>query len=156
MGEGIGVSRVYLFEADWGKETASNTFEWTAPGITPQKENLQEIPVAEFTWWVDRLKNRDVINYRYIEDISDEKTKEILRPLEIKSLLVLPLHVERDLYGFIGFDDCLKNREWSEADINLLQLAARIISEYIQRKKFEEKILFLSCHDQLTGLYSRY
>ncbi|MEW6064291.1 MAG: HD domain-containing phosphohydrolase [Bacillota bacterium] len=155
MGEGMGVSRAYLFEADWGKETASNTFEWTAPGITPQKENLQEIPVAEFTWWVDRLKNREVINYRDIEDIPDEKTKEILRPQEIKSLLVLSLYVEGDLYGFIGFDDCLKNREWSEADINLLQLAARIISEYILRKKFEEKILFLCYHDQLTGLYNR-
>lgn len=155
MGEGMGVSRVYLFEADRGKETVSNTFEWTAPGITSQKENLQEIPVAEFAWWVDRLKNREVINYRDIEDIPDEKTKEILRPQEIKSLLVLSLYVEGDLYGFIGFDDCLKNREWSEDDINLLQLAARIISEYILRKKFEEKILFLSYHDQLTGLYNR-
>lgn len=154
-GEGMGVSRAYLFEADRGKETASNTFEWTAPGITSQKENLQEIPVAEFTWWVDRLKNREVINYRDIEDIPDEKTKEILRPQEIKSLLVLSLYVEGDLYGFIGFDDCLKNREWSEDDINCLQLAARIISEYILRKKFEEKILFLSYHDQLTGLYNR-
>ncbi|MGQ9824187.1 MAG: HD domain-containing phosphohydrolase [Desulfotomaculales bacterium] len=155
MGEGIGVSRAYLFEADREKGTMSNTFEWTTPGITPQKENLQEIPEAEFTWWVDRLKNREVINYRDIEDIPDEKTKEILRPQEIKSLLVLPVYVEGDYYGFIGFDDCLKNREWSEADINLLQLAAGVISEYILRKKFEEKILFLSYHDQLTGLYNR-
>jgi len=155
MGEDMGVSRAYLFEADREKGTMSNTFEWAAPGITPQKENLQEIPEAEFTWWVGRLKNREVINYRDIEDIPDEKTKEILRPQEIKSLLVLPVYVEGDYYGFIGFDDCLKNREWSEADINLLQLAARIISEYILRKKFEEKVLFLSYHDQLTGLYNR-
>jgi len=155
MGEGIGVSRAYLFEADREKGIMSNTFEWTAPGITPQKENLQEIPEAEFAWWVDRLKNREVINYRNIEYIPDEKTKEILRPQEIKSLLVLPVYVEGDYYGFIGFDDCLKNREWTEADINLLQLAARIISEYILRKKFEEKILFLSYHDQLTGIYNR-
>lgn len=155
LGEGIEVSRVYLFEADWGKETASNTFEWTAPGITPQKENLQGIPVAEFTWWMDRLKNREVINYKDIEDIPDEKTKEILRPQEIKSLLVLPVYLEGDLYGFIGFDDCLKNREWSDADINLLQLAARMISEYILRKKFEEKVLYLSYHDSLIGLYNR-
>ncbi len=144
MGEDMGVSRAYLFEADREKGTMSNTFEWAAPGITPQKENLQEIPEAEFTWWVDRLKNREVIHCRDIEDIPDEKTKEILRPQEIKSLLVLPVYVEGDYYGFIGFDDCLKNREWSEADINLLQLAARIISEYILRY-----------HDRLTGLYNR-
>ncbi|RKO67985.1 HD domain-containing phosphohydrolase [Desulfofundulus salinus] len=155
MGEGLKASRAYLFEADREKGTMSNTFEWTAPGITPQKENLQEIPEAELTWWVDRLKNREVINYRDIEDIPDEKTKEILRPQEIKSLLVLPVYVKGEYNGFIGFDDCLKNREWSEADINCLQLAARIISEYILRKKFEEKILFLSYHDQLTGLYNR-
>lgn len=155
IGESLKVSRAYLFETDREKGTLSNTFEWTAPGITPQKENLQEIPESELTWWVDRLKNREVINYRDIEDIPDEKTKEILRPQEIKSLLVLPVYVKGDYNGFIGFDDCLKNREWSEADINLLQLPAMIISEYILRKKFEEKILFLSYHDQLTGLYNR-
>lgn len=154
MGEILKVSRAYLFETDREKGTMSNTFEWTAPGITPQKENLQEIPEAELTWWVDRLKNREVINYRDIEDIPDEKTKEILRPQEIKSLLVLPVYVKGEYNGFIGFDDCLKNREWSEADINCLQLAAMIISEYILRKK-EEKIIFLSYHDQLTGLYNR-
>jgi len=155
LGESIGVSRVYLFEADRGKETVSNTFEWTASGITPQEENLQGIPATKFTWWVDMLKNRGVINYRDIEDISDEKTKEILRPQKIKSLLVLPVHLEGNLYGFVGFDDCLKNREWAEADINLLRLVASIISEYILRKKYEEKILFLSYHDNLTGLYNR-
>jgi len=155
MGESLKVSRVYLFETDREKGTMSNTFEWTAPGITPQKENLQEIPESELTWWVDRLKNREVINYRDIEDIPDEKTKEILKPQEIKSLLVLPVYVKGDYSGFIGFDDCLKNREWSEADINCLQLAAMIVSEYILSKKYEEKILFLSYHDHLTGLYNR-
>lgn len=155
IGESLKVSRAYLFETDREKGTMSNTFEWTAPGITPQKENLQEIPESELTWWVDRLKNREVINYRDIEDIPDEKTKDILRPQEIKSLLVLPVYAKGDYNGFIGFDDCLKNREWTEADINLLQLPAMIVSEYILRKKFEEKILLLSYHDQLTGLYNR-
>jgi len=154
MGEGTGASRAYLFEADRGKGTMSNTFEWTAPGITFQKENLQEIPEAEFTWWMDRLKKREVINYRDIEDISDEATKEILRPQEIKSLLVLPVYVKEEYYGFIGFDDCRQHREWSKADVDLLQMAAELISGYILRKKSEEEILYLSYHDNLTGLYN--
>ncbi|MCR4443449.1 MAG: diguanylate cyclase [Peptococcaceae bacterium] len=155
MGEGIGVSRAYLFERNRDKGTMNNTFEWTAPGITPQKENLQDIPESEFAWWVNRLKNREVINYRDIEEIPDENTKEILRPQEIKSLLVLPVLVEGEYYGFIGFDDCLDNREWSGDDINCLQLASRIISEFILRKRFEDEILYLSYHDHLTGLYNR-
>lgn len=155
LGEGTGVSRTYLFEMDPEKGTMSNTFEWTAPGITPQKENLQEIPQDEFSWWVDRLKNRETINYRDIEDIPDEKTKEILRPQEIKSLLVLPVFLEEDLYGFVGFDECLNYREWSESDVNCLQITARIISDFILLKKFEEQITYLSYHDQLTGLYNR-
>jgi len=139
MGEGIGISRAYLFQTDH-KGTMSNTFEWTAPDITPQIENLQKIPDTEFTWWVKRLTNREIINYRDIEDIPDENTKTILKFQNIKSILVLPVFIEDVYYGFIGFDDCLEYREWTEPDINLLTVAAEIMSSFILLQEKEEKL----------------
>ncbi|GAB6159155.1 hypothetical protein JCM39194_23550 [Desulfotomaculum varum] len=95
----------------------------------PQKETLQEIPLANYTGWIERLKKGEVLSSENIELIPDEKIKEILRSQEIKSILILPVHLEEELYGFIGFDECLNNRQWCEADIELLQVAARIIAQ---------------------------
>lgn len=140
LGEITGVSRTYIFERDPQQGTMSNTFEWTAPGIAPQKDNLQKIPEEEHIWWVERLKNGDVISCRDIEEIPDEKTRDVLRQQDIKALLVLPLNVEGEYWGFIGFDDCASNREWAESDTGILQIAAEVISQYVLRKKQEEKL----------------
>ncbi|NSW92629.1 MAG: PAS domain S-box protein [Firmicutes bacterium] len=142
LGEGTGVSRVYLFERNQKRGTMSNTFEWAAPGITPQKEILQELPEAGFAWWVDRLKNRKVINYSDIEDIPDKNAKELLKLQEIKSLLVLPVYVDENYYGFIGFDECLQYREWEEDEVALLIIVTEIISLYLLQKKREDMLWF--------------
>lgn len=155
LGEGLAVSRAYFFIVDWKKKILNNTHEWVAKGITPQKENLQAIPLDEVGWWMDRLTKGEMINYEDIEAIPDERTKEILRPQGIKSLLVMPVFLGRKLYAFIGYDDCQTNRNWSQADLDLLQVVVSVIELYLQQKNYQEKIIYLSCHDSLTGLYNR-
>jgi PAS domain S-box-containing protein len=48
--------------------------------------------------------------------------------------------VEGKWYGFIGFDDDEMRREWNEEDIRLLQMAAELVDDYIERKRFEETL----------------
>jgi len=48
--------------------------------------------------------------------------------------------VEGKWYGFIGFDDVEMRREWNEEDIRLLQTAADMVDDHIERKRFEEAL----------------
>jgi len=48
-------SRVYLFLFDTKKGTMSNTHEWCAKGVPPQKEILQNLPLTDFPWWIKEL-----------------------------------------------------------------------------------------------------
>lgn len=155
MGKGSKVSRVYIFEQDTGKETISNTFEWTSPGTASQQGILQDLEMTDFIWWVDKITKREVINYSDIDKIPDEITRSILKRQGIKSLLVLPICTEKGKMSFIGFDECKDNREWTEHEINLLEVVAEIIYQYLRLREYEEEIIYKSYHDVLTGLYNR-
>jgi len=140
LGECLNTSRVYVFERDEEKGTLSNTYEWVAPGIEAQKENLQNLPEGEFAWWTERLARGQIINYRDIEEIPEDYTRDVLRAQDIKSILVIPLFVEGRYWGFLGFDECTRHRIWTGDDLALLNLAADIVSSYLERYLTREKL----------------
>ena len=140
MGRTLDVSRIYIFEHCHETDTMDNTFEWVASGITPQKDNLQGIPSRALPWWVDMMKNDKIINYKDIEGIPGEKEKEILRPQGIESILVVPLFVQGEYHGFIGFDECRNKRAWLVEDVELLRTISQIIIGTLERKRAEEAL----------------
>ncbi len=153
IGETFNVSRAYIFEHDKENDVMDNTFEWCSPGIYPHIEELQGLPAADFKWWSDTLMKGDVICFNDIEDIPDETAKETLRPQGILSLLVVPLFVNGEYYGFIGFDDCHEHRVWEKEDIELLLAMSRILVNVMERKMVEDELQLKSLVlDQITDL----
>ena len=140
MGKTLDVSRIYIFEHCHETDTMDNTFEWVADGITPQKDNLQAIPSKIIPWWMDRMKNDKIINYKDIGDIPGEKEKKILRPQGIESILVVPLFVHGEYHGFIGFDECRNKRAWLVEDIELLRTVSQIITGSLEREQSEKAL----------------
>ena len=139
-------SRVYLFMLDAVKETMSNTHEWCGEGVTAEKENLQNLPLSIFPWWMNKLYNKEIID---IPDVSlmssDAKSEqEILESQQVKSVLGLPVYSESQLIGFIGFDNVISSGLWSEKDAQILNLFADIISNAIKRKTNEEQLKLLT------------
>ena len=61
MGDLSGADRAYVFQMSKDGTTMRNTHEWCAPGIEPQIENLQNVPVAAVPWWMSRLERLEVI-----------------------------------------------------------------------------------------------
>jgi PAS domain S-box/diguanylate cyclase (GGDEF) domain/uncharacterized domain HDIG len=140
MGETLKVSRVYIFEYHQKTVTMSNTYEWVAPGISAEKENLQDIPSNSSPWWTQMMENNQIINFQDIEDIPDETVKNILRPQKIKSLLVVPLFFYQTLYGFLGFDECENYRTWPKEDVNFLLAISRLITQVLSRQRVKEEL----------------
>ena len=138
LGERTGVSRVYMFEHDEQSNTMDNTHEWCADGITPQKDELQGVPGDAVPWWIETLRCEEVICYSDIEEIPDGATKEILRPQGILSIVVVPLFVQGQYFGFLGFDDCALHREWLPEDIDILKSISRILTTVIERNRLDD------------------
>ncbi len=140
LGETLGVSRVYIFEHRYLTGTMDMTYEWVAPGISPQIERLKDLPAGEFEWWVSTLMSGGVINLEDVDDIPHESTVRVLKEQGIKSVLAIPIFVGGKYFGFIGFDQCEYSRKFPHEDVELLKVMARILSVVIERKIWEESL----------------
>ena len=140
LGKTIDVSRIYIFEHQYGTDTAFCIFEWVAPGTVPSKRIFQGLPLSGFPWWLSMMKKNQVIMYRDIEEIPGEREKEVLSSLGIKSILAVPLYTGKTYYGFMGFDERRRYRDWRDEEVYVLKAAAQIIGATIRRKQAEEAL----------------
>jgi PAS domain S-box-containing protein len=140
MGSCLDVSRIYIFKSDPGNNLLTNTHEWTAPGISPEKENLQEIPETVLPWWSERMKQNKIIDFENIEDMPGAEERALLRSQNIKSVLVVPLRLNNRYYGFFGFDECRRYRKWAKEDVEILKTVGSLIQKYIESKEMEQSL----------------
>jgi len=122
-------SRIYLFMLDAEEGTMSNTHEWCAEGVSAEKDNLQNLPLSIFPWWMKKLYNKEIIDIPDVSKMLPEAKaeQEILESQNIKSVLVLPVYAANKLKGFVGFDNVLSIGLWSEKDTEFLSLLVDII-----------------------------
>lgn len=130
------VSRVYIFENSENNLYFSNTFEWCADGIAAQIGNLQNYEIEQF----DYLEYFNEDRIFYCQDISqlDQRTYELLKFQNVKSVLQCGLWDNNKLMGFIGFDECREKRTWTENQIQTLTLVANILSTFLTKYRMKQ------------------
>lgn len=145
LGEFTGVDRAYVFEFDWDSDQVSNTFEWCQQGISPEMDNLQEIPVSAISRWIGLFADNKYVYIPSVADLPDDEIhqqeKELLLAQDIKSLIVVPMYQASELSGFVGFDSVKKYKMWDRKSITLLGMTANIIAGSIIRKEYEQALI---------------
>jgi len=145
LGKGADVDRVYIFEnhrdQNTGELLASQRFEWSKAGVASQKDNTMLInaPYRDFfpRWQTNLPLGLSIKGL--IRDFPAEE-QEFLERQGILSLLVVPVMIEECFWGFMGFDDCHKGKEWTESEESILVAAAGNIVNAIERKRIEEAL----------------
>lgn len=146
IGKSVGVDRIYYFENSMGEEGekyTSQRFEWSNDSVKAQINNpdLQNIPLEAFGDFVFPMENNEVF-MAIISNLPDEsETKQFLDNQNIKSILTIPIFTENGFWGFIGYDDCTNEREWSKAELSLLRSFANSISNAIDRNILEKNLI---------------
>ncbi|MBD2339455.1 PAS domain S-box protein [Calothrix sp. FACHB-156] len=132
LGTAAKVSRVYIFEnyhAASGGLVMSQCAEWCAPGIQPKNHNpaLQSVAYDKsFPRWATLLSQGEIISDIVAE--CPELEREILASQGVLSILILPIFVKGEFFGFIGFDNCVAARFWENSEVALLQATAAAIA----------------------------
>ncbi len=145
LGKLMEVSRVYIFEIYESGLKTSNTYEWCQKGVSPQKDNLQNLDCNLIPWWMNKLNENEVIDIFDVAQLPPEaeREKKILQAQDIVSLLVVPMYSESRLWGFMGFDDITRKRRWQAEDSALLKVAIEIIlrgiNAVLSRKIIDEE-----------------
>ncbi len=139
MGSALNVGGIFFWEYDAGSDTLSNISEWIMDGVSSKKDHLQNIPAKSLSWSFQLLTNNEVINFYDVEDCPDGEEKEIMRLLQIKSVLIVPLFIKNDFYGILGFEEYDHHRKWTKEDIKILRTASQIITKAVEGKRTEEE-----------------
>jgi PAS domain-containing protein len=131
FGNAVAVSRVYIFENSIGADGAlrmSQRYEWCAPDIEPQIDNAElqnlDYQAGGFGRWASLLAQKEPIA-GHVRDFP-EREQAILAPQQIVSIIIVPIFVRGEWRGFIGFDQCDREREWQPSEIHALESAASL------------------------------
>lgn len=143
--------RAYIFENDPKRNVTVNTFESVEPGVTPQIENLQEVPMDVISMWMKQFRRGKKYYIAKIEEEKGTPHYQIIKDQDIQKLLTVPLMEQGEVIGFLGVD----NPRQHDTDETLLSSLQFFVTNTLRQKKEQAYLQQLSFHDQLTGLYNR-
>jgi len=145
LGKTLKATHAYLFEDhldSQGESVTSMQYEWTAEGYPsdlsgPYFQN-SKIHQQGFEDQVEslRLGNARVGGSSTFNPIE----KDIMDSLGVRAIVEVPIFVNEKEWGAIGFDDFEEEREWSNAEVDALKIAAGILSAAIQRQEAEAAV----------------
>ncbi|WP_224001049.1 adenylate/guanylate cyclase domain-containing protein [Aureimonas sp. SA4125] len=147
LGQAAEVSRVYLFEigrTETGHLTQGCFHDWAAPGLerlaghARYAREIVEQFGPTFDCWIERRRRGELIKGH---------TRELSGPLredfdyqKIQSFMSVPIHVEGEWWGHLGFDDCINEREWSRDEEHLLKTTAALIGASVAREGVSRRL----------------
>lgn len=131
LGQASNVSRVYVFSrSDLNPEVeVSIRFEWHDTRVTSIKES-EQYHRLKFNPLFDRWESLFLQKKPLSGLVKDfpESEGAFLKNMSVLSIIVVPIYVQDHLWGFIGFDECQQERQWTEAEFYALTTAANTIA----------------------------
>ena len=155
LGKALGGERVYIFEKN-AQGGDDNTYEWVANGVSPQKDNLQNVPPEVCGGWYRAFADDKCV---VIDDTEDVKTKnplqyEMLKQQDISSITVVPLYEDGRVIGFYGVDN--PPAESLHYISNMLQIMGHFMESLLKMRNLVKNLERMSYLDQLTQIGNRY
>lgn len=139
IGRYSNVSRAYIFINNKDNTRTTNEFEWCNDGIKSEILSFQNRALSIMPSLLKILYKDGRLFSTNIETLPDDLYK-IFISQNIKSLLIYPLYIDNKMIGFVGYDECIKNRNWTDEEINILATISGIISNLYKNNYYLMKI----------------
>jgi len=93
--------------------------------------NNTKLPYGDNPEWESKLLRGECIRGPLIALSRDEQA--LLRPYGIRSVLIIPMHLQERFWGFVRFDDCHRDRAFTEDEVNILRTASLMMVSAVHR-----------------------
>ena len=142
LGKSIHASHAYLFEnkiEDDGRILTSMRYEWTAPNFESDlgDSRFTEVYLGEDdldSWFATMSNGLPFIGDRKHLNQSDF---EYVNSRGMKAVLDVPIFLNGQWWGSIGFDEMEYERVWSNAEADALRVAANVLAGAIKRSQID-------------------
>ncbi|MCB0332137.1 MAG: PAS domain S-box protein, partial [Bdellovibrionales bacterium] len=142
IGSYAGVDRSYILRTSPDGSTLSMIHEWRANGVPSAKSFYLEYPTSHFLELSEQSSQNGIIAISRLSEIPStaKGLKATLHQRGVSSFVAVPLRWHNHLLGFVGFATLNREMDWREEDIALLELAAQIFVNALQRKRTEQAL----------------
>ncbi len=145
LGRAAAADRAYIFRArknpSRGWLELACKYQWANPGFELTAPDDWPIWMVEEEWDPDllkRLEHREAV--AGLSAALPESLKAVLEPRGVKSVALVPIHIETEFYGVIGFDDCTRGHAWEESEISVLKAAGAAFTMAIRRTRIHNDL----------------
>ncbi|PIW69508.1 MAG: hypothetical protein COW08_06770 [Ignavibacteriales bacterium CG12_big_fil_rev_8_21_14_0_65_30_8] len=146
LGIAAEVERVYIYQHQVIEETEENfaklTYEWTSENAVAQinEPSLQRLSYSRFAAlnFYENFKAGRSLKY-VIKDLPKE-AQNLFIDSKIKSIILVPILIDGNYWGFIGFDELTDERTWTDSEEYLLHTTAATIAGVLKRAQISEEI----------------
>ena len=145
LGLAADASRVHVYENERGpgdELLMSQVAEWTAPGVVSYLDDPanQRYPYrgTGFESWEKILEAGGVFQGRAAD--FPEPVRQDLELEQVVSIAVVPIFAGEDWWGYLGLDECRRERMWPQAELGALRAAADALGAAIGRERAELRL----------------
>ncbi|HOP85936.1 MAG TPA: PAS domain S-box protein [Syntrophorhabdaceae bacterium] len=133
-------SFVFTFSED-GK-TIIKTHEWHNEKAQYQNKGSEYLKTSAIPWFINKIRDLEVIHIPDIDILSPEIIKEIKSLLfsDIKSLIALPVISAYKTIGFLGLETINEKRIWPENIISLIKIVGELFANAIVQKQMTKAL----------------
>ncbi|MDR1574060.1 MAG: response regulator, partial [Clostridiales Family XIII bacterium] len=141
MARSLDIDRMYIWKNSVRDGTLYYTqvYEWT-----DDVELKQDVPM-EFSYgdtlpeWAKKLSEGRCVNGP-LSSLSKLEWERI-SPYNVLSILVAPVFLQDEFWGFVSFDDCSNERTFSENEENILRSGSLLMVNAILRNELLQKLI---------------
>ncbi len=141
LGVAADVDRAYLFQNvrdPQGRLWMDLRAEWNAPGVPPifaDPENHLHPYAPAFTRRIDHYWRGESLAELVRE--MPESERAVLEAEGVRSILSVPVFVRQEWWGYVGFDDCSRDRAWTDLEVDALRAVASSLGVWFDRELTE-------------------
>jgi PAS domain-containing protein len=142
MGRLIGAKRAYLLLNSEDRTVEFYSQVSCSDKKSKNKIDLVNLKIDDFPYLLKEYEKSGFIYLKNVADLPEKEsyTKNQLEKLQIQSLLLFPIKIQKNHLGFIGFDDLEESTHWRTDDFTLLKTSSEIIGNALERKWGEETL----------------
>ncbi len=142
IGRFISIDRAFVYMLDESKKNLHRRNNWFSNQIEVAQDLPVEFEVTKIPWLFEQLQNQDMV---FIPSLSTmppqaEKEKELMKSINARSVVFLPMVYENNLLGFVGLCSIQYEKHWDNDTIKLIKILVEIIVNALQRKRAAEEI----------------
>jgi len=140
MSRFVEADRGYVFAYDHRQGHATNTHEWCGPGVVPQKDGLQQVPLDAFPEALAAHREGRALHWPDVTGMTATGSREFLREQGIRSVILVPMMDGAECTGFVGFDSVQSARSYSADERDLLAFFAQLLVNLQNRRRTEQTL----------------